>query len=282
VGSHETYVSNRDLIETSLGCVCSRERLSSADAEDFCSAFRLHLMANDYAVLAAFQGRSTLRTYLLTVVSHFYQDWRNARWGRWRPSAEARRLGPLAVQLETLLVRDGFTLDHAFETLRTNFGVTESRESLEALAARFPQRLNRNVVPEETLDQYPASSGQADAPLRQREAGAVARGAAATLAAAMASLGAQDRLILHMRFEDNFSVGGIARALHLEQKPLYRRIERLLADLRAALEASGLTAASAREVLEARGFDALAGEADEGLHLFDTRKATGSTKVGTE
>ena len=41
------------------------------------------------------------------------QDWRNARWGKWRPSAEARRQGALATHLERLMRRDGLTFEEA-------------------------------------------------------------------------------------------------------------------------------------------------------------------------
>jgi hypothetical protein len=43
-----------------------------------------------------------------------------------------------------------------------------------------------------------------------------------------------------MRFEDSVPVADIARALHLNQKRLYRTIEQLLATLRQGLEAEGL------------------------------------------
>jgi RNA polymerase sigma factor (sigma-70 family) len=52
---------------------------------------------------------------------------------------------------------------------------------------------------------------------------------------AIQSLSAEDRLILRMRFEDAMPVSSIARALQLDQKRLYRMIQRILKDVRAAL-----------------------------------------------
>ena len=86
-----------------------------------------------------------------------------------------------------------------------------------------------------------AIDSRADAPLKQAEAAAAARQSGAVLAMAVARLAPQDRLVLRMRFEDGCSVADIARALQLEQKPLYRRLERMLGELREALEAAGLT-----------------------------------------
>ncbi len=54
------------------------------------------------------------------VVQRLFLDHRNRQWGKWRPSAEAKRRGPLAILLERLVVRDGWTFEQAVETLRTN------------------------------------------------------------------------------------------------------------------------------------------------------------------
>jgi hypothetical protein len=73
----------------------------------------------------------------------------------------------------------------------------------------------------------------------------------------LAGLSVEDRLILRMRYDSNLGVVEIARALQLEQKPLYRRIQRLLAALRSAMEQVGVTAEVAREAFQAHGFDAV-------------------------
>jgi RNA polymerase sigma factor for flagellar operon FliA len=48
---------------------------------------------------------------------------------------------------------------------------------------------------------------------------------------------------------DGFTLAHVARLLRLEQKPLYRRVERLVRTLRASLEAEGVSAAEVRELL---------------------------------
>ena len=54
---------------------------------------------DDYSILRKFKGRSSLRTDLITVVTHLYQDWRNGRWGKWRPSEDAKRRGHRDVEV---------------------------------------------------------------------------------------------------------------------------------------------------------------------------------------
>jgi len=255
--SHEIYLAHSDLIERAIATVCRRHHLYGADAEDLASTVRLHLVVGDYAVLRQFQGRSSLPSYLIVVITRQFQDWRNARWGKWRPSAEAKRLGDLAVRLETLTVRDGCSLDDAHELLRTHHHITESREALELLAVRFPQRYKRSFVNDDVVETIASPAGTAEDDVIAGEAAASARRASDALGGAMRSLPAQDRLILTMKFEDNCSIADIARALRLESKPLYRHMEKLLAALRLALEAQGLTAEDLAVAWSRRGFDAL-------------------------
>ena len=262
--SHDTYTANRELIERAIEYACRRHQLYAADAQDFGSTARLHLIDNDYAVLRAFRGHSKLQTYLSTVLTRCFLDWRNARWGKWRPSAEAKRMGPAAVQLETLLARDGLSLDEACETLRTNLGLPQSRSELAAMADRFPHRVRRTFVSEESLETRPAIDGHADRLVRQEETADAASRAADALRKVVSTLPAQDRLIIRMRFNDDFGISEIARALSLEPKPLYRRIEKLLTYLRSSLEAAGVTAEVVAELLEQHGFDLVENDAAAG------------------
>ena len=72
------------------------------------------------------------------------------------------------------------------------------------------------------------------------------------LSHALERLPPEDRLIVRMRFWENMSVANIARGLGLPQKPLYRRIEHALTELRKSLEASGISWAEVESVLEHR------------------------------
>lgn len=252
--SHETYVEHAALIERAIARVCGRHQIFGAEAEEFAGVVRLHLL--ETAVLQRFEGRSSLTSFLLVVISRLCQDWRNTRLGKWRPSAEARRLGDVAVRLETLTVRDGFTLDQAGESLRSQ-GIAISRAQLDALARRFPIRHRRSFVPADELDRM-AGDRRADETLAESESLEAAGRANAVVAAAVQELAAEDRLILRMRFEDGWSVSDIARVMRVEAKPLYRRFDRLLAGLRVKLEAAGLSSDEAAAAWSNRGFDLLA------------------------
>jgi len=65
---------------------------------------------------------------------------------------------------------------------------------------------------------------------------------------AMEGLGAQDRLIFALRFHDGRTLVDIAKALRLDQKALYRRVERLLRALHGELKAGGIDGEAALEI----------------------------------
>ena len=86
-----------DLINQIVRTVGRRRHLSATEQEDFASFVHLRLVDDDYAILRKFQNRSTLWTYLAAVIERLSLDFCAEKWGRWRPSAMAERLGPVAV-----------------------------------------------------------------------------------------------------------------------------------------------------------------------------------------
>jgi RNA polymerase sigma factor for flagellar operon FliA len=263
VDASELYLSHRPLIDRTIASICARNRASAADTDDFRSETHLHLIDKDYAVLRAYQGRAEIAAFLHAVIRRLFQDWRNANWGRWRPSASVRRDGPVAMQLETLLVRDKRPLHEAIEVLRTNHGVTESSADLEAMAAGFPPRAMRTFTTADDLanvaDDSAAEYSSASARVDQQEAASTAVKVTRALNAVLEELPPQDQLILRMRFENGAPIATISRVLGLEQQPLYRRVDRLLAATRARLEQAGVGREEARDALHRRGFELLEG-----------------------
>ena len=243
-------MSHLALIERVVAYVCRRNHLSPADADDFHSHVTLKLLEDDYAILAKFEGRSSLQTYLSVVLQRMFLDYRIAAWGKWRPSAEAKRLGPVAILLEQLTTRDGYAVEEACELLSTNHGVDASRQELEQLMARLPPRSPKRFESDDVLVNLPSDAPAADRLVADREAADAGRRLADALRGAMAGLETQDRLVLTMRFEDGRTVAEIAATLRLDQKALYRRIERLLASVRVSLEAQGIQRAAVLEMLE--------------------------------
>ena len=217
------------MVERAIAFVCSRNHLSQSDADDFSSYVTLRMVEDDYAVFSSFQRRASLRTYLTVVIQRMLLDYRVRAWGRWRPSAEAKRCGPLAIRLEELLVRDGCRLEEAYEMLKTNHGLTVTRDELERLAAApavahaAALRVGRRAGGRGRGGSGGRRAGDGKRIVRKRR-----RACRACCREVMAGLEQQDRLILVLKFEDGRTVADIAATLRLEQKALYRHEEKLL------------------------------------------------------
>ncbi|HEV2734967.1 MAG TPA: sigma-70 family RNA polymerase sigma factor [Longimicrobiaceae bacterium] len=230
-----TLLAHLELLERIIASICRRHALVGDEADDFASWAKAKLIENDYAIIRKFQGRSSISTYLTVVVANLFRDFRTQHWGRWRPSAMAKRLGGLAVRLETLLHRNGHSLTQAIEVLRSSGLTTMSDREISELAARLPAR-TRPGSAEDPAGEAPPADGELWRSERMNDWDA-ARG---TLERALADLPPEDQLILRLRYWEGFTVAEVARALHLEQKPLYRRIDRDLERLRVSLEAAGV------------------------------------------
>jgi RNA polymerase sigma factor for flagellar operon FliA len=240
------FLSQLGWIERVLAVTCRRHALAHAEAEDFASWVTLRLIEDDYAVFRKFRGESSLTTYLAVVIAMLFRDYRTQRWGRWRPSAAARRRGPLVVRLETLVYRDRLRLEQAAELLRTAGQTRLSDRDLAAVLSELPVRrpMRPTDVGPEPLSDAPAFERADDLVLADE----VDAGRAA-IDEALERLPVEDRLILRMRFWQGLSVAEIARGLGLEQKPLYRRIDRALSSLRGSLKGAGLSRDDVRTVL---------------------------------
>ncbi|MDX1502005.1 MAG: sigma-70 family RNA polymerase sigma factor [Thermoanaerobaculia bacterium] len=248
----ELFLEQLPWIDRIVAGICRRHCCDSDEAEEFAAEVRLKLIDDDYAVLRKFRGRSRLSTYLTTVVANLFRDYRIRRWGKWRPSAAARRFGPVAVQLEMLVSRDGRPLDEAVRILTENHGVDESPADLESLAEALPQRAPRRRQESlETVGEIGVTDG-VESRIERRDLGRAAARTERALRSALDELTGEDRLLLRLHYQEGFPVSQIARTLKLRQRRLYTRFDRLKRELRSRLEAEGVTPAQVADLLDWR------------------------------
>ncbi|HEY6141708.1 MAG TPA: sigma-70 family RNA polymerase sigma factor [Thermoanaerobaculia bacterium] len=236
----QRFVQNLDLINRIVAFVCRRNHLDPAESDEFSSHVRLKLLEDDYAVLRKFEGRSSLSTYLTTVIQRLFFQYRVQLWGKWRPSAEAKRLGEKAITLERMLTRDDYTLAEAIATLTTGKDPLYTRAEIEALYLRLPSRQPRPVLVPEIAAPDIAAPAAADDGVMQQHRECTARAVSHAIDNAIESMDSQDKVILQMRFWHGSKVPEIAAALHVDQKKLYKRIDHLIGGLRVALEGAGI------------------------------------------
>jgi RNA polymerase sigma factor (sigma-70 family) len=219
-----------DVIQT----VARSSRLPRDEAEDFCQHVHLRLLERNYAPIAGFRGKSSLRTFLTVVVSRQLLDWRNSRYGKWRPSARARRLGPAAVDLDRLISRDGHPVEEAIAILqarRPSMNAAAVRE----LASQLPRRSKIRTFVPDNLEGL--ATGTFEDPVETAEAAAEQRQTMGMLRRAFGRLSDEDRRLLSLRFEQRMPIPAIASFLGEPAKPLYRRISKLVSALRRSLAA---------------------------------------------
>jgi RNA polymerase sigma factor (sigma-70 family) len=237
-------------VAAAVGFLRRRHRLSREEAEDFLSFVHEKLLEDDCRRLRAFSGRSKLSTYLATVVSRLFVDYRRQAWGpRWSPSAIAVRLGPLAVRLEELWQRDGRGLAEASAWLVQHAGADAGE--LEKVAAQLPARERARFEPAGGDGPEPADPAPdpESVSLAAERAGEYHRLAEA-LQRSLAELPAEDAAILRLHYLQGWTLAAVAQALRLEQRPLYRRRDRLLGELRLVLAAGGWGEVEAKRLLD--------------------------------
>lgn len=246
----ELFRENIALIDRVLDRVCRRARLFGADAEDFASSARLALLENDGAILRRFEGRSSLATFLSVVFEHLLADQRVRQYGKWTPSAEAARLGAAAVLLERLLHRDRRDIREATAVVQSAHPELTAREVAQ-LAARLPYRAQRphRVDVDDMAALSVPSPDRADSRAVAADVQRLSDRAAAVVRDELVAMPAEDRAILRFRFGREMSIADISRIMRLPQRPLYRRMEALLARLRTALGRAGIDAAAVEEII---------------------------------
>ena len=239
--AEKTYLESLTKIERISAFAARSGHLNADETVEFVQIVRVKLFEDDYAVIRKFEGKSLFSTYLTTVIFRLFYQWRVEHWGKWRPSAEAKRIGNKAITLERLLTRDGFSLNEAVSILTTRSGAQYSVAELEAIYVRLPLRNPRPMlISHEVAADAVAVESDADDRAQRGDRERVARQAAKAVDDVLRTLDAEDRLILQMRFWDACKVPDIARTLHIDQKKIYKRLDKIFAVMRRALEAAGI------------------------------------------
>ncbi len=145
------------------------------------------LMVNNYAMINAFKGRSTFKTYLFSIVTRLTIDFHRHRYGKTSKKSNPEQPPPKKLRLKIVSVIDPENMsdeEHLAETVM-------NREDEEA-----KKRLEGIVKSQ------------------------------------LSELSPEDRLLLKMKYEDNFKVSEIAEILKLDQKKTYRKINTLLSNFK--------------------------------------------------
>ncbi len=246
--SQRLFLDNLELIERIVRTAGRRHHLSFVEQEDFAGVVHVRLLENDCAVLRKFRGKSSMWTYLAAVIERQLLDFIYERWGRWRPSATADAIGPIAVLLERLVTRDGHTIEEAMEIVRTNHEVGKTYAELRAIWEQLPPRGKAIEVREDAADEVHADDTAEDLVDDAERQGNIKRLERA-LAKALSELATQDRVIIALRFDRGFSVAEIAKLRQSSVPTVHRRLDASLKHLRKELQQAGFLPAEVAKLI---------------------------------
>ena len=253
--SPSLFLENLPTIQKIAAHVARRYRLSSEDAEEFSAEVNLKLISDDYRALRNFEGRSKLESYLFMIIHRAFWEWRNKQRGRWRPSAEAQRLGEPAIKHEQLLYRDGYQASEAAQILSDQFGLDQTQ--IDDLYTRLPQRTRREMVSETHLEEVATAETNQHQHLLNRERENLGHRVQKTVDQLLNQLTEEDQLILKLNFRQNVKLVDIAQSLGYPPKKLYKRVKKLLSGLHQGLKRAGFGKQNREELFEATKLAAL-------------------------
>lgn len=245
----EWLENNLPLVRGVVANVIRRQRCGAIEGDELLSLVCARLVQDDYRALRQFRGDSSIQTYLAALTSRLLLDDRIARWGKWRPSARAKALGPEAIALERSIVRDGIPPEEAMRRLAQSTDSDQVSLSMSVALAQARSR-RRFVAADDALgladpgpDPLARLSSQASWRLRTALMASVAK--------AIKGLSSRERLLLRLRHRDGLRVTEIALRLGESCKPLYRDLTRIHHRLRKTLELIGFRRDQVRVALDA-------------------------------
>ena len=204
-----------------------------------CEALRADDLARLRRWLATPAHTARFSTWLVTVVRNLTVDWFRHREGRKRLSTVASSLPPLERQIFEHVFTQGRSHVEAYELLRAGAHAQLSFAAyLEALRATYravASRRKRGLMAELAGPPPPQEEALSEDPVVLSEQ-------RAALEAALATLPADDRLVVHLFVTEELSAEQVAQVVGLPNaKAVYNRAYRALSDLRALLERAGIT-----------------------------------------
>jgi RNA polymerase sigma factor (sigma-70 family) len=248
--AEDLLVQHLPLVERLAASLARRSTLSPSECDDFSSWAKEQLIVADYAMIRKFRGESSFPAYLSAVLAHLVQEYRVARWGRWRSSVAAKRLGPIALRLERLVHRDGLTWREAATSIRSGGEVRLTDAQFAALFAQLPKRRSKRarevlVADTDGLPKRSSTTSPADVLLSKEELAL----ALAALGRALAELTGVERAMLRLKYWEDQTIVQIADTLQLDVKPLYRRFDRMYNRLRKQLIRLGVSADQIQSII---------------------------------
>jgi len=248
---------NIRIIDQAIKCICRRHNLPVEEAEEFAAETRYKLVENDYKIVREFKGKSSIKTYLFTVINRLFIDKKRASQGRWRASEKAKQLGNVAIKLDELLHKDNYSLEEAYRMLQINYNVTLSEEELD----RIFHKINKERTPrikeeceDEIVSAIPDPGMRPDEEVEKKKLEKATEKLSVLVDEISGTLDENDRLALKMKFQDDHSISAISRCLGISRSNIEKRLKGILHEFKKRILASeGINQNDVAEIID--GFE---------------------------
>ena len=238
-------------IEETIRSIYIRHAMDDEEAEEFAAYVKYRLVEDDYKIIRKFKGISHIKTYLYTVINRIFLDEKRKQKGRWRPSKKAQNIGEPAVKLEELIYKYNHTFDEAYEVLKTNYKLTLDKNEAYEMALKLKRKRAKDIKieAEESLINIPSKGLRPDEALHKKKLIEIQGQIETTVDAMRQKLSAEERLILKMRFGDNFKVSEIAKVLMRNRNDIDKSIKSILREFKEGILRKGININDVMDVI---------------------------------
>lgn len=238
--AEQVLLAHFDFIKATTASICRRYSIFGDDADDVFGEVELRLIRDEYAAIKKCKNWDNPKPFLRVLIGHLALDWMVSQWGgKWRPTAKAKRMGPAAVLLERLILRDGMSRDEAVLTVINTDELTESREELMDMLAKLRLLPRSTTVRIDDQIDVPSMPEPGDSLVTDEGLSRLEQIFDATRDE-VERLGATDKIIIKMKYFDGFTGKQIAETLGETEQWVFRRIYKVMDKIRARLEARGI------------------------------------------
>ncbi len=234
------YQDHLKEINEAISIICRKHGMSCDEEKDFAQHVHLQLVEDDYRKLRAYEGRSSLKTYLHTVISRIFIDQVRSKW---HPSTEAKRMGATAVELEKLVYQHQYALHEACQILAGNPATVIDENAAHEMLTKLTVRRPRPAAvddPDEYLPGVPDHAPDPEQLIINRQLQQKKQKMTVIIANIIGSLSDDDRLLVKLQFISGHRVSEISRLLGIDDRLLYRRTQTILRNMRKAMADAGI------------------------------------------
>jgi len=241
------YNDHLKQINEAISIICRKHGMARDEEKDFAQHVHLQLIENDYKKLRAYQGSSSLKTYLYTVISRIFID--QVR-HKWHPSAAAKRIGTTAIQLEKLVYRHQYEVHEACQIMASNPATAIDETAAHEMLGKLHRHPRVTVLEdsEEHLPRFPDPAPDPEERIEQKQLLQKKQKIVTLIGQIIQELSKEDKLLIKLFFVSGHKISEIARMLGTDDRLLYKRTQVILQHMRKSMADAGVGHVDVQEV----------------------------------